>query len=141
MQRLFLKVGLASAILAAGVGQLLALDRCIVIVQSDVPVNWLSAAALKDILHGKTTYWEGGQAVIIVSMGDKVEGALQEASGMSASQFKTFWQRMVFSGRGQQPKAADDAEQAVALVAGTKGAIAIVPADTALRGVKTIEMK
>jgi hypothetical protein len=141
MQRLFLEVGLASAILAAGVGQALALDRYIVVAQSDVPVNSLSAAALKDILHGKSTYWEGGQAIIIVSMGDKVDEALQAASGMSASQFKTFWQRMVFSGRGQQPKAADDTEKAVALVAGTKGAIAIVPADTALSGVKTIEIK
>ena len=60
---------------------------------------------------------------------------------MDASQFKTFWQRMVFSGRGQQPKKADDAASLVALVASTKGAIALVPADADLKGVKKIEVK
>jgi ABC-type phosphate transport system substrate-binding protein len=113
----------------------------VVIVNDSVDVTSLNAAALKDMFTGKSMYWEGGQAVSIVYVGDKTDAALKEISGMDSSGFKTFWQRLAFSGRGQAPKKADDGAAAVALVAGTKGAIAIVPADTALTGVKTLEIK
>jgi hypothetical protein len=86
-------------------------------------------------------YWEGGQNVVIAVLAEKTDAALKEVSGMNASQFKTFWQRMVFSGRGQQPRKADDAASLVALVASTKGAIALVPADADLKGVKKLEVK
>ena len=69
------------------------------------------------------------------------DAALKEASGMDASQFKTFWQRLAFSGRGQLPQNVRDADSLVALVATTKGAIAIVPADAALNGVKKIAIQ
>jgi hypothetical protein len=47
----------------------------------------------------------------------------------------------MFSGRGQQPKKADDATALVALVASTKGAIALAPLDADLKGVKKLEVK
>jgi ABC-type phosphate transport system substrate-binding protein len=141
MKRLSLKWGLAIAMLAAGVFRAAALDQGIVIVQNDVPVSNLTADGLKDILTGKTAYWSGGQAVVIVTMGDKSDASIQEACGMSASQFKTFWQRLAFSGRGQQPKVVDDVAKAVAMVADVKGAIAIVPANSTLQGVKKVEVK
>jgi hypothetical protein len=113
----------------------------VVIVNEGVAVTSLNAAALKDMLTGKSMYWEGGQAVAIVYVGDKTDTALKEVSGMDSSGFKTFWQRLAFSGRGQAPKKADDGAAAVALVSATKGMIAIVPADTELKGVKKIEIK
>lgn len=118
-----------------------ALDGAVVIANSSVAADSLSADALKDIYTGKTKYWDGGQAVIITVLPDKTDAALQQACGMDTSALKTFWQRLAFSGRGQEPKKADDAAGVVALVAATKGAIAIVPADTALAGVKKIEVK
>jgi hypothetical protein len=60
---------------------------------------------------------------------------------MDASQFRTFWQRLVFSGRGQLPKKAEDADSLVALVAANKGAIALVPADAGLKDVKILDVK
>lgn len=113
----------------------------IVIVNESVAASSLDAGALKDIYAGKTMYWESGQAIVIVVAGDKTDAALQEASGMGASQFKTHWQRLGFSGRGQPPKKADDVEKAIALVSSTKGAIAIVPAGTDAKGVKKIAIK
>ena len=62
-------------------------------------------------------------------------------TSMDASHFKTFWQRMVFSGRGQMPKEIGDTAALVAYVASTKGAIAIVLADADLKGVKTLKVK
>lgn len=106
-----------------------------------VPVSSLDKAALKDILTGKTVFWEGGQAVTIIVLTEKTDAAIQESSGMSASAFKTFWQRLTFSGRGKQPKEVDSVEKLLALLAETKGAIALVPAGTELKGVKKIELK
>jgi ABC-type phosphate transport system substrate-binding protein len=141
MKSLSSKLAIAFALLAAGTLRVAALDHGVVIASPDVPAAALTPAALKDILTGKTAYWEGGQAIVIVSLGEKSDAALQEACDMSAAQFKTFWQRLAFSGRGQQPKVADDADKAAALVAGLKGAIAIVPPDSKLTGVKKIDIK
>jgi len=134
-------VGLIVAVLGLGANRALALDGAVVIANSSIAADSLSADALKDIYTGKTKYWGGGQAVIIVVLPDKTDAALQQACGMDTSSFKTFWQRLAFSGRGQEPKKAADAAALVALVASTKGAIAIVPADAALDGVKKIEVK
>jgi len=122
-----------------------ALDGVVVIANEAVPLDSLSAAALKDIYTGRTTYWPDGQSIGIVlqadEMGGETDAALNEVSGMDASQFRTFWQRMVFSGRGQQPRKADDAASLVAFVASTRGAIAIVPSNVTLKGVKIIEVR
>ena len=118
-----------------------ALDGAVVIANSSVAADSLTAESLKDIYTAKTKYWDGGQAVIIAVLPDKTSAALEQACGMDSSAFKTFWQRLAFSGRGQQPKTADDAAALVALVASTKGAIAIVPADAILTGVKKMEIK
>jgi ABC-type phosphate transport system substrate-binding protein len=128
-------------LLCAALLPVLAADGFIVIASEGAPVSSLTAAQFKDMLTGKSMYWEGGQAVAIVYIADKTDAALKEYSGMDTSSFKTFWQRLTFSGRGQQPKKAGDGAEAVSLVAGAKGAIAIVPAGTELKGVKQIEIK
>ena len=141
MKSFLLKTGLLVAFLVAGPFSALALDGAVVIANSSVAADSLSANELKDIYTAKTKYWDNGQAIIIVVLPDKTDAALHQASGMDGSQFKTFWQRLTFSGRGSEPKKAADAAALVALVASTKGAIALVPADAALTGVKKIEIK
>jgi hypothetical protein len=112
----------------------------VVVVNDGVAATTLDAAALKDIYTGKTMYWPGGQAITIVVAGDKADAALEAASGMNASAFKTHWQRLAFSGRGQQPKKVDDVAAALAAVAANKGAIAVMPAGTEPAGVKKIDV-
>ena len=141
MKSNLLKFGLICALLVAGSSRVLALDGAVVIANPSVAADSLSGDALKDVLTGKTKYWDGGQAVVIAMLPDKTDAALQQACGMDTSGFKTFWQRLAFSGRGQEPKKAADAAELVQLVAATKGAIAIVPADATLTGVKKLEIK
>jgi ABC-type phosphate transport system substrate-binding protein len=112
-----------------------------VIVNNSVSAASVDKAALKDILLGKTAYWQGGEAVVIVVLKDKTDSAIEEITGMSASAFRTYWQRLTFSGRGKQPKEADSEEKLLATLAETKGAIALVPSGTALNGVKKLEVK
>lgn len=136
-----LRLSLLCIVILAGSSQARALDGAVVIANSAVSATSLSTEALKDIYTGKTKYWDGGQAVVIVVLPDKTDAALQQVSGMDSSSFKTFWQRLAFSGRGQEPKTASDAASLVAAVASTKGAIALAPADAALDGVKKMEIK
>ena len=136
-----LKIGLVCAGLLAAALRAAPTAGSVLIANKDVPVDSISPAALKDIYTGKTAYWQGGQGVVLAVLADSNDAALKEVSGMDASQFKTFWQRLVFSGRGQLPKKAEDAASLVTLVAATKGAIALAPADAALSGVKILEIK
>ena len=136
------KIGLLSvALVVTGSFHALALDGAVVIANSSVAADSLSAEALKDIYTAKTKYWPDGQAIVIVMLPDQTDAALQQASGMNGSQFKTFWQRLTFSGRGSEPKKADNAAALVAMVAATKGAIALAPADAVFKGVKTLESR
>jgi len=140
-----LKMRLAWLVFLAGVLQAAALDGVAVIANKNVPVGDISIAVLKDIYTGRTTYWADGQSVKLAVLGDQTNDqtdvALEEVSGMNTSHFKTFWQRMVFSGRGQQPQKFGDTAALMAYVAATKGAIAIVFADASLKGVKKLEIK
>jgi ABC-type phosphate transport system substrate-binding protein len=144
MKSIFWKISLVGTFLLAAALRAAEFSGVVVIVNKSVRVDHISAAALKDIYTGKTTYWPDGQSVgIAVLAGDtdgKTAAALAEASGMDATHFKTFWQRMVFSGRGQEPNKLNDAAALVAFVAATKGALALVPADADLQGVKIIEV-
>jgi ABC-type phosphate transport system substrate-binding protein len=141
MKSFLLKIGLLIALLVVGTFRALALDGAVVIANFSVAADSLSADDLKDIYTAKTKYWDDGQAIIIVVLPDKTSAALQQVSGMDGSQFKTFWQRLMFSGRGSEPKKAGDAAALVALVASTKGAIALVPDDAELKGVKKIKIQ
>jgi ABC-type phosphate transport system substrate-binding protein len=141
MRSLLLRLGLLVVLLVTCTFSAMALDGAIVIVNPSVALDSLTADALRDIYTAKTKYWASGQAIIIVVLPDKTDAALQQASGMDGSQFKTFWQRLMFSGRGSEPKKAADAAALVALVASTKGAIAIAPADATLTGVKEITIQ
>ncbi|MGC9944545.1 MAG: substrate-binding domain-containing protein [Verrucomicrobiota bacterium] len=136
-----LRITLLVGLLSAGSLHALALDGAVVITNPGVALRSLSVDELKNIYTAKTRYWDDGQAIIIVVLPDKTDAAVQQASGMTGSQFKTFWQRLAFSGRGSEPEKVDDAAALVAFVAATKGAIAIVPADATLTGVKKIEIK
>src|SRR5271163_4747027 len=127
MKSFLLKIELLTALLVACAFSAQALDGAVVIANSSVAAGSLSADELKDIYTAKTKYWDNGQAIIIIVLPDKTDAALQQASGMDGSQFKTFWQRLAFSGRGSEPEKADDAAALVAFVAAKKGAIALVP--------------
>lgn len=144
MKSIFLKIGLVGAVLLADVLSASALDGVLLIANQGVPMDSTSAAELKDIYTGKTTYWTDGQSVKLAVLDDQIDGktdaAVAEVSGMDTSQFKTFWQRMLFSGRGRQPQKLGDTASLVAYVTSTKGAVAIVPEGADLKGVKIIEV-
>ena len=141
MSALFVRIILIIGLLSTGTLRAGEPAGVVLIANEGVRVERISAAALKDIYTGRMTYWADGQNIVLAVLADQTDAALKEVSGMDASQFKTFWRRVVFSGRGQQPKRSEDASTLVALVAATKGAIALVPEGIPLKGVKMVEVK
>jgi len=144
MKYFLFKIVLVCLMLLASALPAVALNGVVVIVNNGVEADSISMEALRDIYTGKTMYWPDGQHVEIVLLDDETgttDAALNEVSGMGASYFRTFWQRIVFSGRGQQPNKIGDVDSLLAFVASTKGAIALVPADADLKGVKKLEVK
>lgn len=141
MKRFSRKLALVFGLLTTGVLRAGAPAGTVVIANEGVRMDRVSAAALKDVYIGRTTYWDGGQNVILAVLNGQTDAAVKEISGMDSGQFRTYWQRLVFSGRGELPKKADDGAALVALVAATKGAIALVPANVPLKGVKVLEVE
>jgi len=141
MKLFWLKIGLLIVLSVAGTRSALALDGALVIANPGVRADSLSANVLKDIYTARTKYWDDGQAIILVVLPDQTDAALEQASGMDANQFKTFWERLAFSGRGAEPERTGSTAALLAFVASTKGAMALVPADTKLTGVKVIEIR
>ena len=138
MRSLSRNIAFVSALFLAGVLHAGSLAGVVVIANEGVGVDHISAAALRNVYTGRTNYWEGGDHVVIAVLDGMTDGALNEVSGMDPSEFRTFWQRLVFSGRGEEPRKADDPNDLVKFVASTRGAIALVPADAQLKGVKTL---
>ena len=141
MKTTWIKFTLVAALLIGFALPMCALEGFIVIANPSVPVDSIGADALKDIYTGKTKYWDGGQNVVIAVLPDKTDAGLKSVCGMDTGEFKTYWQRLAFSGRGQEPKRASDEAGLVSLVSSTKGAIAIAPAGVTVTGVKTITVK
>lgn len=141
MKSISLKIGLFCAALLFAAFPARALDGVVVIANPSVKPAAIGTSALKAIYTDKTKYWKDGQAVVIVVLAEKTDAAIKQVSGMDGGQFKTFWQRLAFSGRGQEPKRANSASAVVSLVASTKGAVALVPTGTNLQGVKKLEVK
>ncbi len=117
------------------------IEGAVIVANESVAIESISLAELRDLYTGRTAYWQGGESVVIVVLAERTDPVLKEISGMEPSQFRTFWQRMVFSGRGHQPKTATDAVGVATLIAANKGAIAIVPAETVPRGAKRLQLK
>lgn len=136
-----LRKGLMLAVLLLAPLRAAPIEGAVIVANDSVALESISLAALRDLYTGRTTYWQDGESVIIIVLAEKTDPALKEISGMEPSQFRTFWQRMVFSGRGRLPKTATDAAGVAALIAANKGAIAIVPADMVQPGAKQLQLK
>lgn len=100
----------------------------------------LSKDAIKDIYTGKQAKWADGSKIQMSAQkkNDTHKVFTKEFVGKSPSQFRMFWKKMVFTGKGKAPKAFDSDADIVKYVAETEGAIGYVASGAAVDGVKTI---
>jgi ABC-type phosphate transport system substrate-binding protein len=81
----------------------------VAVVSADSPIVTLSKTQVISIFLGKTTRFPDGSAAVPI---DQEEGSATRDefyarfAAMSAAQVKALWARIIFTGRGQPPKAA-----------------------------------
>jgi ABC-type phosphate transport system substrate-binding protein len=122
---------IASAI--AVLGSLMASQRLladeITVVSVKSSISTLSKAQVADIFLGKTTRFPDGSPAVPI---DQTEGTpardefYTKIAGKSAAQMKAYWSRIIFTGRGEPPRAVPTSSETRKLVAANPNAIGYV---------------
>jgi ABC-type phosphate transport system substrate-binding protein len=101
----------------------------VVVVSAKSTVTTLSKSQVADIFMGKTAHFpDGTQAVPI----DQSEGTLARdefytrIAGKSAAQMKAYWSKIIFTGRGQPPRAVPSSSETKKLVVANPNAIGYI---------------
>jgi ABC-type phosphate transport system substrate-binding protein len=125
--RLF-KYILAST-LALGLSTISATADVVVVVSSKSQVVTLSKSQVTDIFLGKSARFPDGSPAIPI---DQVEGAAVRDefysifATKSAAQIKAHWSKIIFTGRGQPPKAVFDSDATKKLLAQNPNAVGYI---------------
>lgn len=115
----------------------------VIIANSDVPAASLAAADIQNIYLGNKTSWENGSKINFITMQEEsIEDAFLKAYvGRSSAQYKTYWKKQVFTGKGKMPQSVGSDQEMVDLVSGTSGAIGYVSAGADRDNAKTISIQ
>ncbi|MFZ5698341.1 MAG: phosphate ABC transporter substrate-binding protein [Pseudomonadota bacterium] len=100
-----------------------------VIVHPSVSTNTLMAEAVKQVFLGRASALPDGTAVAPV---DQAEGSAVRAQfvervlGKNEQQLRSYWARMIFTGKGQPPRGVTSAAEMLKTVASSPGFIGYV---------------
>jgi ABC-type phosphate transport system substrate-binding protein len=103
----------------------------VVVVSANNPVESLSRAQLTDIYLGRLNRFPNGDPVVPIDQRERSpthDEFYSQYLGQSPAQIKAHWSKLIFTGRGQPPRAVPDDEAAAELVAENPNAIAYVDA-------------
>jgi ABC-type phosphate transport system substrate-binding protein len=106
-------------------------DNVKIIVNADVEVGNLSQAEIARIYLGKKTFWDSGSRIAPSLLNEKsplTEAFLEESVKKTVRQYRAYWKRHLFSGKGTAPKTFSSSRQVANYVADNPGAIGIVDA-------------
>jgi ABC-type phosphate transport system substrate-binding protein len=116
-----------------------AFAEVVVIANKDVSETSMSKDKVKQIFLGKVVKWQDGSRIHFVTLkGDSHKDFLKEYIGRSEAQYKTYWKKILFTGKGSMPKSFDTEEEMAQYVANTAGAIGYVSTNAATENVATI---
>jgi ABC-type phosphate transport system substrate-binding protein len=129
--------GLALRLATGGAGR----ADVVAVVSSKSPVTTLSKIQVADIFLGKTIRFpDGVQAVPI----DQAEGSPERDefyatfTGKSPAQIKSHWSKIIFTGRGQPPKAVSNSVEVRKLIAANPQAISYIERSAVDSSVKVL---
>lgn len=97
-----------------------------------------------DAFLKRVTRWRDGETIRPVDLDPNSatrRAFSQEVLGRSAAAVRTYWQQMIFSGRGLPPVEVDSDEEVVSYVLSHRGAIGYVSARANLRGAHVINVQ
>ncbi len=116
----------------------------VVIVHPKNPARTVDRKFLADAFLKKTTRWEHGGAVVPVDLGARSATRSRFSEGVlnrTVAAVRSYWQQMIFSGRGiPPPEMASDGDVVVRVLA-DPGAVGYVSAAADLRGAKVVAVE
>jgi hypothetical protein len=117
--------------------------KYVIIAHPELSGTQMKKSDLKSIFLGRKKQWENGTRVILALQSDKTvfEAFSRSVLSKTMRQYIMYWKRMIMTGRGSMPKQFKAAADAVAFVAKTKGAVAIIADTSTLTGVTVLTMK
>jgi len=127
----------------AGLISFPAIAGVVVIVNPGVGISSISKADLSDLYYKKKTAFSDGTAAVPFDQSLKSldrKAFSKTYMGKKAVKVAKFWKMAVTMGEGTPPQVIGDADDLVAKVASTAGAIGYVDGDTGLDGVKKIKV-
>jgi len=136
------RIAIAAIELALGLTSIATRADVVAVVGARSPITNLSKNEVMAIFLGKRTRFPDGSSAVPI---DQSEGSAareefySQYADMSAAQIKAFWSKIIFTGRGQPPKAVANAEEAKKLVATNPNAITYIDRtiDTSVKVVLT----
>lgn len=117
-------------------------DTVIIVVSASSPVTSITRLHLADLYMGRTTRFPDGKTAhpIDQKAGSTARATFSEAYlGRSEAQMKSYWSKLIFTGRGRPPREAADGQAMKTLVARDPRAIGYIEArllDSSLRSVR-----
>ncbi len=115
-------------------------DGLLVISNKNISDTSLTKKDVKQIYSGKKTKWGNNQTIIVTILKDSEihKAFLKEFVKKSPSQFKVTWKKMMFTGKGTEPKKFEDMKSLVEFIEKTDGAIGYITPDFKSDAVKVI---
>jgi ABC-type phosphate transport system substrate-binding protein len=102
----------------------------LVLVGNKSVVDSMKKEEIKQIFLGKKTRWEDDTKITFAVFSDKsaCNLFLKDYIGKTYSQYRNYWKKQVFTGKGRMPMTFKNAEELVNFISITEGAISFVRA-------------
>lgn len=113
----------------------------IFIANKSVPVNSLEQSQIKNIFLGKLAKWPDGSSVKFVTLrGETHSKFLKRYIQRTESQYKTYWKKMLFTGKGLPPKQYETSDEVIHHIAGMEGAVGYIEKEAATDDIKILSV-
>lgn len=114
-----------------------------IIVNPANPVTELRRADVRDFFLKRRSRWTSSvpAAPVDLSPTISIRGTFsKEILGLSTTAVTTYWMQEIFAGRTEPPRVMSTVAAVLAFVATNPGAIAYIPADTPMDGVRAVRI-
>lgn len=102
-----------------------AAEKQLVIIGHKDVADSLKKEDIKQIFLGRKTRWANDEKILFVVFAEKETYTtfLKEYVGKTVFQYKNYWKKQVFTGKGRMPKAFKTSEEVIKYVSSTEGSI------------------
>lgn len=115
----------------------------IIIANKNVSETNLNTNEIKDIFLGEKRNWDDNKRIKFVTLDESEthQKFLEQYVNKTPMSYKSYWKKLVFVGKGKEPKKFASAKELVDYVAKTDGAIGYISSDKKTGEVKIIDTK